>query len=362
MRDGGSADDTRGHAEDLIRQGRPGEAAEFLRGRIDSGRGGLLARILFVRALIASDAGGEALAVAQEIARSNPGVAPAAAILGEALVHLAMPAPAIAEFQRALRLDAEFVEARFRLGEAWLTAGEPEKAMAAFDAIPDGAVEGLSGRIAEAHALRQAPRSAPGYVRHLFDQFSVDYDERMTGQLSYRAPGILRELAEFTIPGRENLAVLDLGCGTGLAGRAFKDLAARLDGIDLSPQMIAKAKSLGIYDNLAVADIETALKPGGPRYDLVLAADTLVYLGDLEAVFEGVSARLNTDGAFLFTVESKDGEGFELGPKRRWRHSDPYLREIGTRNGLTVAGLLQCTPRTEAGQPVPGFAVALCKA
>lgn len=362
MRDGGSTDDTRGHAEDLIRHGRAGEAAEFLRGRIESGRGGLLAQILFVRALIASAEGGKALAVAQEVARSNPGVAPAAAILGEALVHLAMPAPAIAEFQRALRLDPDFFEARFRLGEAWLTAGEPEKALAAFEAIPEGAVEGLGGRIGEAHALREAPRSAAGYVRHLFDQFSADYDERMTGQLSYRAPEILRELAQFTIPGRQNLAVLDLGCGTGLAGLAFKDLAARLDGIDLSPQMIAKAKSRGIYDTLSVADIETALTPGGPRYDLILAADTLVYLGDLAPVFEGASRRLRADGVFLLTVEAKDGDGFALGPKRRWRHSDPYLREIGTRSGLTVAGLLQCTPRREAGQPVPGFAAALSKA
>ena len=47
-----------------------------------------------------------------------------------------------------------------------------------------------------------------------------------------------------------------------------------------------------------------------------MAADTLVYLGDLARVFAGACQRLKPDGFFLFTVEKKVGEGFELGPKR----------------------------------------------
>ncbi len=90
--------------------------------------------------------------------------------------------------------------------------------------------------------MRQAPRSDAGYVRHLFDQFSADYDVRMIGQLAYAAPQILGELADLVMHGRGNLRILDLGCGTGLAGVAFKPRAARLDGIDLSPAMIEKAR------------------------------------------------------------------------------------------------------------------------
>src|SRR5439155_27072546 len=66
-------------------------------------------------------------------------------------------------------------------------------------------------------------------------------------------------------------------------------------------------------------------------------------------------------GTFLFTAESKDGDGFDLGPKRRWRHSERYLRETAERGGLAVSGLMPCVPRTEAGQPVQGWAVALAK-
>jgi predicted TPR repeat methyltransferase len=238
---------------------------------------------------------------------------------------------------------------------AWLKAGEADKALENLRALEHPPADML----AACDAIKQAPRSDPGYVRHLFDQFSADYDQRMIGQLAYAAPQILSGLAGMVMPGREQLSILDLGCGTGLAAVAFKPLAARLDGIDLSPAMIAKARAREIYDHLAVGDLETALEGAGPRYDLILAADTLVYLGDLARVFASVHARLCPDGFFLFTVEKAQGEGFELGPKRRWRHSEAYLRGLAEAAGFAVAGFVAAEPRREANQPVEGFAVAL---
>ena len=315
-------------------------------------------RLAHVRALLASGDAPGALDAAREAAVLNPGVAEAVLGLGEVLLAVQNLPTAIAEFQRALRLDPDLVRARFLLGCAWLEAGESERALEAFANL-DPALPGLGEKIAEAEAIRARPRSDAGYVRHLFDQFSADYDSRMLSQLSYRAPQILRELANLTMPGRTKLAILDLGCGTGLSGAAFKDLGARLDGIDLSPAMIEKARARDIYDHLSVGDIESGL--GESLYDLVLAADTLVYLGDLDAAMRAVAAALKADGYFLFTVETKDGEGFELGPKRRWRHSEPYLRDMAERHGIDVAGLLTCVPRMEAHAAVNGFAVALRK-
>ena len=359
------AGDPLARAQALLDEGRPAEAASSLKARIDAGRGGLLARLLMVRALSAAGDISAALAAARDAAILNPGVAIAAVALGETLRrHGALPT-AIAEFQRALRLDPDSAEARLHLGQAWLDAGEPDKALEAFAAIAPDAIDpgaGLAAKIAQAEAMRAQPRSDAGYVRHLFDQFSIDYDARMRGQLAYQAPEVLRGLADLVLPGRSALSVLDLGCGTGLAGAAFHDLAARLDGVDLSPQMIAKARALGIYDALAVGDIETALAQSGPGYDLILAADTLVYLGDLARVFAGAARRLNPGGFFLFTVERSDGADFELGPKRRWRHSEAYLRAQAEANGLDIAGLVECAPRTEAGVPVAGLTAALSRA
>jgi len=317
----------------------------------------LLARITLVKALLAAGDATEALAEAREAVSLNSNVAPAVLVLGEALLAADLLPTAIAEFQRALRLDPALTRARELLAAAWLKAGEADKALEALAELDEPPAE----MVAVAQAIKTAQRSDPGYVRHLFDQFSADYDSRMIGQLGYAAPQILLDLAAMVMPGRDQLSILDLGCGTGLAGAVFKPLAARLDGIDLSPAMIQKAGARNIYDNLAVADLESALSAPGPDYDLILAADTLVYLGDLVTVFKAAHARLHPDGFFLFTVEKADAAGFELGPKRRWRHAEGYLRDLAGRTGFAIAGLLAATPRHEAGQPVPGFAVALAR-
>jgi predicted TPR repeat methyltransferase len=258
-----------------------------------------------------------------------------------------------------LRLDYTSFDARFVLGCAWLEAGEPDKALEAFDYLEED--DEVAPKIAAARAMKTQARSDAGYVRHLFDQFATDYDARMTGELSYAAPQILRELADLVMAGRDSLSVLDLGCGTGLTALAFEDIAYRFDGIDLSPVMIEKARARNLYDTLAAADIETWLGESGADYDLILGADTLVYLGDLAAVFAGAARRLKPDGFFLFTVEAKTGDGFELGPKRRWRHAQTYLEELAAKSGFDVSGFVACAPRREANVPVDGFAVALSR-
>ena len=69
--------------------------------------------------------------------------------------------------------------------------------------------------------------------------------------------------------------------------------------------------------------------------------------------------RLKPGGFFIFTTEKKEGADFELGPKRRWRHSEAYLRAAADAAGLDIAGLIAASPRNEANVPVEGFAVAL---
>ena len=347
-------------AEALIASGHAGEAARALRERLAAGRGGLLARLTLVKALLAARDTDGALAEAREAVSLNPDVPACVLALGEALLAAGALPTAIAELQRALRLDPDLVRARELIAAAWLQAGEADKALENLQELENPP----AGMIAAAQAIKSAPRSDAGYVRHLFDQFSADYDTRMIGQLAYAAPQILLDLAAMVMPGRDRLAILDLGCGTGLAGAAFQPLSRRLDGVDLSPAMIGKARQRGIYHQLAVADLEAALSAPdsfglAPLYDLILAADTLVYLGDLEKVFKAARARLRSEGYFLFTVEKAQGAEFELGPKRRWRHSDAYLRGMAKQAGFTVAGLVAATPRHEANLPVEGYAVAL---
>ena len=355
------AEDPLETAKALLKSDRAAEAASLLQSLVVEGRGGLLARLTLARALSQSGETNRAIEVARETAQLHPDVPQAALGFGEAMLRAGRLPLAIAEIQRALRLDPDLAEARYLLGRAWLEAGEADKALDAFAALGEEAFPDLAERIAEAHAMRAATRADARYVRHLFDQFSADYDAGMRGQLRYAAPEILRQLADLVLPQKTALRILDLGCGTGLSGAAFADLAARLDGIDLSPAMVALARARRIYADLAVGDIEAELSATHERYDLLLAADTLVYLGDLRRQFARALESLVPGGHFLFTVESIEGGTFELGPKRRWRHSEHYLRDMAARAGFEVAGLIACSPRTEAGEPVRGLAVALRK-
>lgn len=341
----------------LLDEARAVEAAALLEALVGEGRGGLAARLTLARALTAAGETQKAVAVASDTASLYPSHAEAALGLGAALLACERLPRAIAEFQRTLRLEPANAEARYLLGCAWLEAGEADLALAALTPLED--MPGQAERIAEAKAMKARLRSDAGYVRHLFDQFSVDYDTRMLGVLSYRAPPILRELAGLVIPGLTGLDVLDLGCGTGLSGAAFKDRASRLCGVDLSPAMLEKARERGVYDELFAGDIESGF--GFGLYDLVIAADTLIYLGDLETTFAAVATALKPNGYFLFTVEAAEGRDFELGPKRRWRHSQDYLRTLAARHGLMVVGMVDCVPRHEAYIPVNGYAVALHK-
>ena len=352
--------DPLGDALDLMETGRADGAVRVLEAAIAAGRAGVLARTTLVRALLACDRKNEALERAREVSQLYPMAAVAALALGSALLESGQLPTAIAELQRALRIDRDLNEARYRLGCAWLEAGEAEKALQEFGALTPGhATPDLAQKVAEAEVARTATRASAGYVRHLFDQFSADYDARMLNQLGYSAPQILRTLVSAVMPEMpaRSLSIVDLGCGTGLAGVAFADLAAHLDGIDLSPAMIEKARGRNIYRNLSVADIE-AMPLEECEYDLVIAADTLVYLGELERVFTNVCLALKPEGSFLFTVEKYSGERYSLGPKRRWRHSETYLRSLASRAGFEIAGMLECSPRTEAGVPVEGLAVA----
>ena len=347
-------------AETLISEGRAEAATALLEACLRANRGGLLLRLTLQKAYAATGNPEASLASAREAAQLNPDAAVAAVALGDALCATGHLPAAISEYLRALRLDPGLEAARIGLGTAWLEAGEAEKALESWHGLPDANIPPLAQKIADAEAALKQPRSDARYVRHLFDQFAADYDSRMLAHLNYRAPVILRELAELLgLAAGAPYAVLDLGCGTGLMGSAVRDWASRLDGVDLSPAMVQKSHDRGIYDNLFVSDIVAWLGEDAQQYDLMLAADTLVYLGELRSLFRNIPRALSPRGYFLFTIEHKSGEGFELGPKRRWRHSEAYLRAEAAAAGMDVAGLVTCAVRTEAGVPVEGIAAAL---
>lgn len=353
--------DPLGEAAELIAAGRADEVVRRAEAALAQGRGGVLTRVALGRGLLAANRTDEALEALREASLLSPNTPEVVLTFGEALAATGALPTAIAEFQRAARLSPDDGRPHWQIAKLWLAAGEADKAeAAAATAFALGAVDQavLDELRTDTARMRASPRADAGYVRHLFDQFAADYDMRMRGRLGYAAPAILRDLAGLLIePGRA-FDILDLGCGTGLSGLAFKPIAKRLVGVDLSPKMLAEARRLGIYDTLLEGDVEVLPEGAKGRFDLIVAADVLVYLGDLAKLFATVRDRLAPDGLWLFTTEKSAADDFELGPKRRYRHSEAYLRACAAAHGYEVASLVECVTRYEAGVAVESWAGA----
>ena len=102
------------------------------------------------------------------------------------------------------------------------------------------------------------------------------------------------------------LDVLDAGCGTGHVGLLIRDVANRLDGVDMSPSMLEKAREKKIYDNLYLSDLESFMKDHSNAYNIITCAATLIHFGDLSPVFSAAATCLKDDGLFVFTVFQND--------------------------------------------------------
>lgn len=346
-------------ANRLMETGLPEKAAMYLSRLMADGQDGLVIRMTYARALVASGDIKSALEAARETFRQHPDDFEAGLLLGELLMRADLLPSAIGTLQQAMELEPDSNRVHFLLGCAWLLAGEAERALSFFAEVDEDTV-GLADKIAKAERILARPRSDAAYVRHLFNYFSGNYDEHMLSQLRYQAPVTLRQLFDMLAPGLSGLEMLDLGCGTGLGAMAFRDVTRRIVGVDLSPRMIDQARKRNLYQTFLLADIEHPVIAEA-SFDLVLAADTLVYLGDLSKVLATARRALRNGGHFLFTVEKKDRDGYDLGPKRRWRHSESYLRLAAAQAGFDLIGLIACEPRTENNQPVAGYAVALQK-
>jgi predicted TPR repeat methyltransferase len=202
--------------------------------------------------------------------------------------------------------------------------------------------------------------AAPAYVARLFDQYAAGFDAHLVHALGYRAPALLRDAvvelcADMNRPARFARA-LDLGCGTGLAGEAFRDCVDYLEGVDLSPGMIAQARDKGVYDALGVSEILKRLRAATERsLHLIIAADVLVYIGDVTPLFTQIRRVLAGGGLFAFTAESHDGEGYVLGNDTRFAHSRDYIAEIARRAGLSVLLLNPGSTRRNKGAAVCGL-------
>ncbi|MRW91584.1 tetratricopeptide repeat protein [Duganella sp. FT80W] len=281
---------------------------------------------------------------------------------GTSLQRLGEFAAAVDSFDQALKQRADYALAHYHRGNALRSLGRREEAIAAYRAaLAHGDnPETIAFALASVGA-GETPAALPeDYVRSLFDQYANHFDQHLTEVLGYQTPAVLDALLRHVAPSSE-LATVDLGCGTGLCAPYLRAYSRRLDGVDLSQQMLDKAAEHGLYDTLACADLTGYLQGRAATWDLAVAADVFVYIGDLAPVFRAVHAALRPGGRFCFSVEAGEGDDYVLRPSNRYAHTLDYLRRLAGETGFNVLATQALEARHENGEPIAAHALVLCK-
>jgi len=277
------------------------------------------------------------------------------------------------ELAGAADLLAQAIEAAPRFASAWFALGEVREKLgnrdAAITAFQQVCALDPEDRLGAGLHLVRLGALAPGdmpaaYVRTLFDQYAPRFDTALTENLGYRGPQVLHDAvaAACAADGRPMRfdTMLDLGCGTGLAGAAFRPFVIELTGVDLSERMVAAARAKNVYDRLATGDLVQFLQAEageGRRYALIAAADVFAYLAWLPSVLAAAARALAPGGFLAFTVETHAGDDVILGEKLRYQHGAAHVRGAIAGAGLTLLSIAAASTRQEAGIAVPGLIV-----
>ena len=218
------------------------------------------------------------------------------------------------------------------LGGCYVSQGQPDMAIKCYQkalaikpdyAVPQHMINALTG-----YTSTEPPKE---YVKNLFDDYAERFDDSLIKQLGYKLPFLIKELILKLDPPRKTFErVIDLGCGTGLTGKELRDISDNLTGIDISSNMVTKTRELDVYDRLIVGDIVEILNSSKEKYDLFIALDVFIYIGELIKIFKTVRQCCNKNALFIFSIEIQEEDGYSLLKSARYSHSEDYILNIAS--------------------------------
>lgn len=241
--------------------------------------------------------------------------------------------------------------------------GEYDQAREGYKQILKLDPEHASARYMHA-VLVGAPVDVPPqeYITSLFDHYSDTFEEHLIEDLDYNLYLDLRVQFD-AVEEKKRLYdhCLDLGCGTGLAGEAFRTACVKLSGVDLSAKMIAQAEAKQIYNTLHVDDIIKYLCNSDTRFDLFVATDVLIYLGDLHPLFQAAARRSAPGALFCLSTEKTLENEWVIKPTGRYAHHPDYVRTTAAKSGWKELLCVETKSRREADSWIHGNLFVLAR-
>jgi 2-polyprenyl-3-methyl-5-hydroxy-6-metoxy-1,4-benzoquinol methylase len=160
-------------------------------------------------------------------------------------------------------------------------------------------------------------------------------------------PTALFGYARHLLPERlSGFRVLDVACGHGRLSRDFAAAGASVVGIDLSAELIGKARSLlpgpwerVSYHHADIADLD-AWWDGTP-FDGIACAMAVMDIADLDSVARAVATVLRPDGWFVASMVHPCFPGNEAGlaswpPEAGYAHEGYWTSDLHNPEGIRI--------------------------
>ena len=262
---------------------------------------------------------------------------------------------AIEAYNKALAIKPDYAEAYYNMGNDMKDKGEFDAAIYSYKQALKIKPEFAKVKHLLASLIGKTTKAAPReYVEDLFDQYATKFEHSLVEKLEYQIPKITTGMIIKTHPSKALGSVLDLGCGTGLAGLELKQFCENLDGIDLSKSMLEQARAKGVYDKLIHGDIIEHLTEADLDFDYFISTDVFIYVGELSDVFKLIKYRNKRRGKLVFSTEHTEKHGFHLETSGRYSHSKSYIEGLCNRYGYHLSHFERTKLRKEKSEFLTG--------
>ena len=144
----------------------------------------------------------------------------------------------------------------------------------------------------------------PHEVAERYDRWAESYDADLDAW-SYQAPAVAADTV--LAPEPRPASMLDVGCGTGLVGKALraKGYTGRLEGLDISQESLRIAQESGAYDAVRAADLQQPLPLADDAVDALVCVGVMTYLPEVETVWREF-ARVVRPGGLVVVTQRED--------------------------------------------------------
>lgn len=142
----------------------------------------------------------------------------------------------------------------------------------------------------------------PEQTKAFYDGWAATYEAEIKAN-GYATPTRCAEALAALVPDK-TVAVLDLGCGTGLSGEALRAGGfSTIDGTDFSEEMLAHAeRKPGLYRALTRGDLTRPLPAEPGQYEHIAAIGVFSPSHAPAAMIDRVLEVLPTGGLFVFSL------------------------------------------------------------